>query len=98
MKFHIEAYEIWKRIYVVEADSEAEAVAKFIDTPADKAIEVPNSAVFVECDVDHGMPVDVNTELYDELSEMENAGSYIEDWGIPQISSITEVPEETPAA
>ena len=66
--YEIEQYEIHVQTYEVEADNEAEAIAKLFNG---KAEPVDDSLEFVEVCEDRGLPTDEHPRLAEELRAME---------------------------
>jgi hypothetical protein len=65
-RYEVEQYELHVITYRVEADDEADAIAKLFlgeGDPVDKSLE------FVEIADDCGMPVDENRDLADRLRD-----------------------------
>ena len=83
--FEIEQYELHCAKFRVEADSEAEAIAKLFAGEGDA---VDNSLEFVEVADDYGLPVDEFQELADGLNGL---GVRIGEDIIPSIRSIQAV-------
>lgn len=90
MKYHIEVYELWSTTYEIEADSRAEAIAKFMSQPLEKDTPVPDSSVFIESDSERGMTRDEDVDLYDEVTAIDE--DLAEEWGIRSVKSIEEAP------
>ena len=63
-QYEIEQYELHCMKYIVEADSEAEAVRMVLEGDADA---VDNSLEYIEIADEYGIPVDENPELAKEL-------------------------------
>jgi len=78
--YEIEQYELHTTKYQVEADSEAEAIARLLDGEADP---VDNSQEYIEV---AGLPVNENRKLADQLRKL---GVSIGDI-IPSVRSIEE--------
>lgn len=83
--FEIEQYELHAMKYRVEADNEAEAVAKLFNGEAEP---VEQSQDYIEVAEDFGLPVDEYRELADELRTM---GVQVGEAVIPSIRSIEQV-------
>jgi hypothetical protein len=73
--------------YEVEADSEAEAVARLFDNEADP---VDDSLEYVEIAEDHGLPVDEHVELAEQIRAL---GVPVGEVVIPSIRSIERIEE-----
>ena len=82
--YEIEQYELHTTKYRVEADNEAQAIARLLDGEAEP---VDNSLDFIEVADDYGLPVDENRELADQLRER---GIAVGDDIIPSVRSIEE--------
>ena len=80
--FEIEQFELHAARYRVEADSEAEAIAKLF---AGQAQPVDGSQVFIQVDDDLGLPADDFPELVRELIKL---GVTSIDDVIPSVRSI----------
>ena len=80
--FEIEQYEIHSLTYRVEAENEAEAIAKLLDGDAQP---IDDGQEFIEVAEDFGLPVDENRELAEEL---EARGVTVGEDIIPSIASI----------
>lgn len=65
--YEIEQYELHTMKYRVEADSEAEAIAKLLNGEAEPVCQ---SQEFVEVADDYGLPVDENRDLVDQLRKL----------------------------
>ena len=83
--FEIEQYETHAMKYRVEADNQAEAIAKLFAGEADP---VDNSLEFIEVAEDFGLPVDENRDLAKQLRKR---GIAVGDEIIGSIRSIEEV-------
>jgi len=81
-KFKVEQYETHVSTYIVEANSEAEAVFKCLN--ADDSTHVRTK--YLEINEDLGMPVDSNQEIADSLDAM---GIPIGNVIIPSIRSVS---------
>ena len=66
--YEIEQYELHVQTYEVEADNEAEAIAKLFKG---KAEPVDDSLEFVEVCEDRGLPAEEHPRLAEELRAME---------------------------
>ena len=86
--FEIEQYEIHSLTYRVEAENEAEAIAKLFDGDAQP---IDDGQEFIEVAEDVGLPVDENRELADEL---EARGITVGENVIPSIRGICVVTDE----
>jgi hypothetical protein len=82
--YEIEQYELHTTKYRVEADSEAQAIAKLFNGEADP---VDNSLDFIEVADDYGLPVDQNRDLAEQLPKL---GVSVGDDIIGSIRSIEE--------
>jgi type III secretion system FlhB-like substrate exporter len=82
--YEIEQYELHAMKYRVEADSEAEAIAKLLNGEADP---MDNSLEYIEVADDYGLPVDENRDLVDQLRKL---GIAVGDDIIPSVRSIEE--------
>jgi hypothetical protein len=83
--FEIEQYELHSRKYRVEANSEAEAIAKLFDGEAEP---VEQSQEYIEVAEDIGLPADQHRELADALRGL---GVPVGEAVIPSIRSIVKV-------
>jgi hypothetical protein len=81
--YEIEQYELHVRAYRVEADSEAEAIAKLYAGEVEQ-LDEPDC---LEVADDYGLPVDEHRELADALRDL---GEHVDEV-IPSIRSIKEV-------
>ena len=63
--YEIEQYELHTERYRVEAESEADAIAKLFQGEADP---INNSLEYIEVADAYGMPVEQNHDLADQLS------------------------------
>ena len=79
--FEIEQYEVHVQTYRVEADSEAEAIAKLFNGEADP---VDNSLEYIEVCEDLGLPAEEYRELAEELRSL---GESVDEHVIPSIRS-----------
>jgi hypothetical protein len=84
--YRIEQYEIHVQGYNVTADSEADAISRLFMGEGDP---IDNSLEFVEIADDHGMRVDENDDLADQLFDRGTINGY--DEIIPSIRCIEEV-------
>ena len=84
-KFEIEQFELHAMKYRVEADSEAQAIAKLFNGEAEP---VEQSQDFIEVAEDFGLPADEYRELADQLRAM---GVAVGEAVIPSIRSIVQV-------
>ena len=86
-RYVIEQYEIHTHKVVVEAESEAEAVANYLLGKVDAEL-VDNSTEFIEIDNDHGVSMDEDEYL---CMTVESLGVRLDRNGfIPSIRSVTE--------
>ncbi len=85
--FEIEQYEVHAMKYRVQADSEAEAIAKLLDG---KAEAVEGSLEYIEICEDLGLPTDEYQEVTDELRALDVS---VDEAIIPSIRSIMEIEE-----
>jgi len=83
--YEIEQYELHVQRYRVDADNEAQAIAKLFNDEADS---VDESLEFVEVAEDYGLPVDEHRDLADELRDL---GIPVDDDIILSIRSIKQV-------
>jgi len=83
--YEIEQYELHSLKYRVEANSEAEAIAKLLYGEADP---VDNSLEYIEVADDFGLSVDENRELAEQLHKL---GISVSEHVIPSIRSVDEV-------
>jgi type III secretion system FlhB-like substrate exporter len=83
--YEIEQYELHTMKYRVEANSEAEAIAKLFDGEGEA---VCNSLEYIEVAEDFGLPVDEHPDLADALQKL---GVSVGDAVIPSIRSIQKV-------
>jgi hypothetical protein len=83
--YEVEQYELWTSKYRVEADSEAEAIAKLYDG---KGVPVDNSLEFIEVANDYGMMTDEHPEL---VKALEERGVSVDDAIIESIRDIETV-------
>ena len=83
--FEIQEYELHIMKYRVDADSEAEAIAKLFNGDADP---VDDSLEFIEVAEDCGLPVDEHREIADQLRAM---GVSVDEAVIPSIRTIVRV-------
>ena len=83
--YEIEQYELHSCKYRVEANSEAEAIAKLLYGEADP---VDDSLEYVEVADDFGLSVDENRDLAEQLHKL---GVPVSEHVIPSIRSIEEV-------
>jgi len=91
--YEVEQYEIHAFTYRIEAESEAEAIAKLFDGDAQPT---GNGPEYVEVAEDFGLPVDEYRELAEEL---EARGITVGEVVIPSICSIRSVSrEESPTS
>ena len=65
--YEIEQYEIHTSKYRVEAESEAEALTKFLDNEGEM---IDDSTEYIEIANDFGIPMDGNQELFEELEKL----------------------------
>jgi hypothetical protein len=84
-RYEIEQFEIHAMKYRVEADTEAEAVAKLFDGEAEP---VEQSQEYVEVAEDYGLPADEHRELADELRSL---GVPVGEAVIPSIRSVVRI-------
>jgi hypothetical protein len=84
--YRIEQYEIHVQGYNVTADSEADAISRLFMGEGDP---IDNSLEFVEIADDHGMRVDENDDLADQLFDRGTINGH--DEIIPSIRCIEEV-------
>jgi hypothetical protein len=84
-KFEIEQFELHAMKYRVEADSEAQAIAKLFNGEAEP---VEQSQDFIEVAEDYGLPADEHRELADQLRAL---GVAVGEAVIPSIRSIQQV-------
>jgi hypothetical protein len=85
-QYEIEQYELHVQKYLIEANSEAEAIVKLFNTEADP---VDDSLEYVEiCEDRSGLPAEEYRELADELREL---GMPVDEHVIPSIRSIERV-------
>ena len=84
-RYEIEQYELHVMKYRVEADTEAEAIAKLFEGEAEP---VEQSQEYVEVAEDFGLPVDDDQDLADELRAL---GVPVGEAVIPSIRSIVRV-------
>lgn len=84
-KFEIEQFELHVMRYRVEAENEAQAVAKLFDGEAEP---VEQSQEYIEVAEDFGMPVDEHRDIADGLREL---GVAVGEAIIPSIRSIVKV-------
>jgi len=84
--YRIEQYELHVQAYNVTADSEADAIARLFMGEGDP---IDNSLEFVEIADDHGMRVDENDDLADQLFDRGTINGH--DEIIPSIRCIEEV-------
>ncbi len=82
--YDIEQYELHAMKYRVEADNEAQAIAKLFNGEADPVCQ---SQDFIEVAEDFGLPVDENLDLADELRDLGISVTEV----IPSIRSIAKV-------
>jgi hypothetical protein len=82
--FEIEQYELHVQKYRVEADSEAEAIAKLLDGEAEA---VDNSLEYIEVAEDFGLPAEEHRDLANALRDRGVSIGEV----IPSIRSIGEV-------
>ena len=87
--YQIEQYELHSSKYHIEADSEAEAIAKFFEGAGDP---VKDSLEFIETADDHGMPADDYPRL---LRALQKQGTDASDC-IPSIRSVNLVWPKAP--
>ena len=83
--YEIEQYKLHAMKYRVEAEDEAQAIAKLFNgeaDPLDKSLE------YIEVADDYGVPVDENRDLADQLR---NLGNAVGDDIIPSVRSIEQV-------
>ena len=80
--YEIEQYEIHVQTYEVEAESEAEAIAKLFKGDAEP---VDDSLEYVEVCEDRGLPAEEHRELADQLRAM---GITVDEAVIPSIRSV----------
>ena len=83
--YEIEQYELHSSMYRVEANSEAEAIAKLLYGEADP---VDDSLEYIEVADDFGLSVDENRELAEQLHQL---GVSVGEHVIPSIRSVDEV-------
>ena len=89
--YEIEQYEIHVQRYEVEAQSEAEAIAKLFDGEAEP---VDDSLEYVEVCEDRGLPAEEYRELAEQLRAM---GVSVDEVVIPSIRSVVQADQRTPA-
>ena len=82
--YEIEQYELHVQTYEVEADNEAEAIAKLFKG---KAEPVENSLEFVEVCEDRGLPAEEHPRLAEELRALEVTVGEV----IPSVRSVVRV-------
>jgi hypothetical protein len=83
--YEIEQYEIHIQTYEVEADSEAQAIAKLFKGNAEP---VDDSLEYVEVCEDRGLPADEYRKLAEELQSL---GVSMGEHVIPSVRSIVQV-------
>ena len=83
--FEIEQYELHVQRYEVEADSEAEAIAKLFGGEAEP---VDDSLEYVEICEDRGLPAEEHRELAEQLRAM---GASVDEVVIPSIRGVVKV-------
>ena len=83
--YEIEQYEIHVQTYEVEADSEAQAIAKLFGGEAEP---VDDSLEYIEVCEDLGLPVEEYPEIADQLRSL---GVTVDEAVIPSIRSIERV-------
>ena len=81
--FEIEQYEVHTQTYRVEANNEADAIVKLLDSEAEP---VDDSLDYIEVAEDLGLPVDECRELADQLRDL---GVPVGEHVIPSIRSIS---------
>ena len=86
-QYEIEQYETHTQKYRIEADSEAEAIAKLFKGHAEP---VDDSLEYVEVCEDRGLPADEHREFADELRQL---GVPVDEAIIPSIRSVVRVEE-----
>jgi hypothetical protein len=88
--YRIEQYEIHCQAYNVTGDTEAEAVSKLFLGEGDP---IDNSLEFINIADDHGLPIDENEDLADQL--LSRGTIHSGDLVIPSIRSIERIDERT---
>ena len=83
--FEIEQYEIHVQTYEVDADSEAEAIAKLFKGQAEP---VDDSLEYIEIADDYGLPAEEHRELAEKLQSL---GVSMDEHVIPSIRSVVKV-------
>lgn len=83
--FEIEQYETHSQRYRIEADTEAEAIARHFEG---KAKLVEGAGILIEVNCDLGLPVDEFRDLADGLRDLRVS---IDDDVIPSIRSIDRI-------
>ena len=83
--YEIEQYELHVQKYLIEADSEAEAIAKLFNSEADP---VDDSLEYVEICEDRGLPAEEYREIADQIRSL---GVPVDAAVIPSIRSIERV-------
>ena len=83
--YEIEQYELHVQTYEVEADNEAEAIAKLFNG---KAEPMDDSLEYVEVCEDRGLPAEEHRELAEELQSF---GVSMDEHVIPSIRSVVKV-------
>jgi type III secretion system FlhB-like substrate exporter len=84
-QYEIEQFELHVMKYRVEADSEAEAIAKLFEGDAEP---VEQSQEYIEVAEDFGIPVEQHQELADQLRDL---GIHVGEAVIPSIRAIVKV-------
>ncbi len=83
--FEIEQYEIHTMKYRVEAQDEAEAIAKLLN---DEVEPVDDGLEYIEICEDRGLPIEEHLELAERLREL---GVTLDEATIPSVRSVVRV-------
>jgi hypothetical protein len=90
--YEIEQYEIHVQTYEVDADNEAEAIAKLFKGDAEP---IDDSLEYIEIADDYGLPAEEHRELAEEhrelAEELRSLGVSMDEHVIPSIRSIVRI-------